>query len=227
MIAPGATIGILGGGQLGRMLALFDVLGDPGKLEIVIMQLVQVVERGERAQMSKRRGEFVTLDELVGDIGVDAARFFLLQRSPDTPLDLDLDLARERSNENPVYYVQYVAARTASGGRNAAEVGLTRGDDRRPELLAHEKEHELLKALGEFPAIVATAAELREPHRVARYLEDLAGAYHRFYDQCRILPLGDEEIGDLHRARLWLNDATRVVIANGLGLLGVSAPERM
>ena len=122
-----------------------------------------------------------------------------------------------------------VAARTASVGRNAAEVGLTRGDgaDFHAELLSHEKENELLKALAEFPAVVATAAELRGPHRVARYLEELAGAYHRFYDNCRILPRGDEEVTDLHRARLWLNDATRVVIANGLRLLGVSAPERM
>jgi arginyl-tRNA synthetase len=113
--------------------------------------------------------------------------------------------------------------------RNAAQVGLHRGepDAFRPELLDHEKEHELLKALGELPGVVASAAELREPHRLARYLEDLAGAYHRFYDNCRILPQGDEEITDLHRARLWLNDATRTVIANGLGLLGVSAPERM
>jgi arginyl-tRNA synthetase len=125
--------------------------------------------------------------------------------------------------------VQYVAARTASVARNAADVGLTRGagEDFTPELLDHEKENDLLKSLGEYPAVVTTAAELREPHRIARYLEDLAGAYHRFYDNCRILPRGDEEITDVHRARLWLNDATRTVIANGLGLLGVSAPERM
>jgi arginyl-tRNA synthetase len=123
--------------------------------------------------------------------------------------------------------VQYVAARTASVNRNAADIGLVRGDDFDAALLVHEKELDLLKALGDFPAIVATAAELREPHRVARYLEDLAAAYHRFYDNCRVLPIGDEPITELNRARLWLNDATRVVIANGLDLLGVSAPERM
>jgi arginyl-tRNA synthetase len=126
-----------------------------------------------------------------------------------------------------VFYVQYVAARTASIHRNAQDIGLVRGDDVDAALLVHEKELDLLKALGDFPAVVATAAELREPHRVARYLEDLAAAYHRFFDNCRVLPQGDEPITELNRARLWLNDATRVVIANGLDLLGVSAPERM
>jgi arginyl-tRNA synthetase len=133
-------------------------------------------------------------------------------------------------NDNPVYYVQYVAARTASVARNAAEVGVARGDavDFRPELLDHDKENELLKALGEYPGVVATAAELREPHRVARYLEEkLAPAYHRFFDNCRVAPIGDEEITDVHRARLWLNDATRTVLVNALDLLGVSAPEKM
>jgi arginyl-tRNA synthetase len=140
---------------------------------------------------------------------------------------LDIELITQQARENPVYYVQYVAARTASVSRNAADVGLTRGDDFNPGLLAHDKELDLLKALGEFPRVVATAAELCEPHRVARYLEDLAGTYHRFYDDCRILPRGEEPISDLMRARLWLNDAARTVIANGLDLLGVSAPERM
>jgi arginyl-tRNA synthetase len=132
-------------------------------------------------------------------------------------------------NENPVFYVQYVGARTASLSRNAAELGIDRGPagSFKPELLAHEKEGELLGMLGEFPRVVSTAAELREPHRIARYLEQLAAAYHRFYDECRILPRGDEEATDLTRARLWLNDATRVVIENGLDLLGVTAPVRM
>jgi arginyl-tRNA synthetase len=145
----------------------------------------------------------------------------------DSPIDVDLDLWTKRSNDNPIYYVQYVAARTAGVSRMAADLGLTRGDDFDPALLTHEKELDLLKSLGDFPGTVATAAELREPHRVTRYLEELSGAYHRFYDNCRILPRGDEPVTDQMRARLWLNDAARTVIANGLGLLGVSAPERM
>jgi arginyl-tRNA synthetase len=171
----------------------------------------------------------VNLEDLVEALGVDAARYALARYSSDSPIDIDVDLWTRASRDNPVYYVQYVAARTAGVARNAAEIGLRRGDpaDFRPGLLAHDKENELLKALGEFPGVVTGAAELREPHRVARYLEDIAGAYHRFYDSCRVLPVGDEEVTDLHRARLWLNDATRTVIANGLELLGVSAPERM
>ena len=163
-------------------------------------------------------------------LGVDASRYALARYSSDSTIDIDIDLWTRASRDNPVYYVQYVAARTASVARNAAEVGLTRGaaEDFHPELLTHEKEHDLLKALGEYPAVVASAAELREPHRVARYLEEkVAASYHRFFDSCRVLPLGDEPITDLQRSRLWLNDATRTVIANGLGLLGVSAPERM
>jgi arginyl-tRNA synthetase len=179
--------------------------------------------------MSKRAGTVVTIEDLVDAIGVDAARYALARYSADSPIDIDVELWTRTTRDNPVYYVQYVAARTAAVARNAADVGLHRGeaDDFQPELLAHPKEHELLKALGEYPAIVATAAELREPHRIARYLEELAGAYHRFYDNCRILPVGDEGITPRHRARLWLNDATRTVIANGLDLLGVTAPERM
>jgi arginyl-tRNA synthetase len=179
--------------------------------------------------MSKRAGTVLTLEDFVEALGVDAARYALARYSSDSPIDIDIDLWTRATRDNPVYYVQYVAARTANVARNAAEVGLSRGapDDFQPGLLRHEKENELLKALGQYPAVVASAAELREPHRVARYLEELAGAYHRFYDQCRVLPVGDEPITDLQRARLWLNDATRTVIANGLGLLGVSAPERM
>ncbi|MEW2381783.1 arginine--tRNA ligase [Micromonospora sp. NPDC047707] len=218
-------------GYLGRMKAMSACFGDdPARnLEILIGQLVNLVRDGVPVRMSKRFGTVVTLEDLVEAIGVDASRYALARYSSDSPIDIDIELWTRATRDNPVYYVQYVAARTASVGRNAAEVGLTRGDAAafRPELLDHEKENELLKALAEFPAVVAAAAELREPHRVARYLEDLAGAYHRFYDNCRILPRGDEEVTDLHRARLWLNDATRVVIANGLHLLGVSAPERM
>jgi len=162
----------------------------------------------------------------VDGVGVDAARYALARSSVDAQIDIDLDLLVKRSNDNPVYYVQYAHARVASLLRNAAELGLDRGD-LHPELLDHDREGALLGALGEFPRVVATAAELREPHRVARYLEELAGTYHRFYDACRVLPRGDEEPNDTHRARLWLVEATRVVLANGLRLLGVSAPERM
>jgi arginyl-tRNA synthetase len=218
-------------GYLGRMRAMVACFGDDPErnLQILIGQMVNLVREGEPVRMSKRAGTLVTLEDFVDALGVDAARYALARYSSDSPIDIDIDMWTRASRDNPVYYVQYVAARTASVSRNAAEVGLDRGvaDSFRPELLAHDKENELLKALGQYPAVVAGAAELREPHRVARYLEDLAGAYHRFYDECRILPRGDEEISDLHRARLWLNDATRTVIANGLGLLGVSAPERM
>ncbi|EEP71440.1 arginyl-tRNA synthetase [Micromonospora sp. ATCC 39149] len=218
-------------GYIGRMKAMAACFGDDPAvtLEILIGQLVNLLRDGQPVRMSKRAGTVVTLEDLVDAIGVDASRYALARYSSDSPIDIDVELWTRATRDNPVYYVQYVAARTASVGRNAAEVGLIRGDAEafRPELLAHDKENDLLKALAEFPAVVATAAELREPHRVARYLEELAGAYHRFYDNCRILPRGDEEVTDLHRARLWLNDATRTVIANGLCLLGVSAPERM
>jgi arginyl-tRNA synthetase len=218
-------------GYIGRMKAMAACFGDDPdtNLEILIGQLVNLVRDGEPLRMSKRAGTVVTLEDFVDALGVDAARYALARYSSDSPIDIDIELWTRATRDNPVYYVQYVAARTANVARNAADVGLERKtpDDFRPELLTHEKENDLLKALGEYPAVVASAAELREPHRVARYLEEVAGAYHRFYDKCRVLPLGDEPITDLQRARLWLNDATRTVIANGLGLLGVSAPERM
>jgi arginyl-tRNA synthetase len=218
-------------GYIGRMKAMAACFGDDPdvNLEILIGQLVNLVRDGEPLRMSKRAGTVVTLEDFVEALGVDAARYALARYSSDSQIDIDIELWTRATRDNPVYYVQYVAARTANVARNAADVGLTRGepDDFQPGLLSHEKENDLLKALGEYPAVVASAAELREPHRVARYLEEVAGAYHRFYDKCRVLPLGDEPITDLQRARLWLNDATRTVIANGLGLLGVSAPERM
>jgi arginyl-tRNA synthetase len=218
-------------GYIGRMKAMSACFGDDPEtnLEILIGQLVNLVRDGEPLRMSKRAGTVVTLEDFVDALGVDAARYALARYSSDSQIDIDIELWTRATRDNPVYYVQYVAARTANVARNAAEVGLTRGEPGafHPELLGHEKENDLLKALGEYPAVVASAAELREPHRVARYLEEVAGAYHRFYDKCRVLPLGDEPITDLQRARLWLNDATRTVIANGLGLLGVSAPERM
>jgi arginyl-tRNA synthetase len=216
-------------GYIGRLRAMAACFGDdPDQhLEILIGQLVNLLRDGQPVRMSKRAGTVVSLDDLVDAVGVDAARYALARYSVDSPIDVDLDLWTRRSNDNPIYYVQYVAARTASVSRQAAELGLTRGDGYDPALLAEPKELDLLKSLGDFPAVVSTAAELREPHRVARYLEELAGTYHRFYDSCRILPRGDEPLTDLMRARLWLNDAARTVVAGGLGLLGVSAPERM
>jgi arginyl-tRNA synthetase len=147
--------------------------------------------------------------------------------SADSPIDIDVELWSRATRDNPVYYVQYAHARIASLLRNAADLGVTRGDDFDPGLLTHEKEHDLLRALGDFPRVVTTAAELREPHRVARYCEEVAGTYHRFYDTCRVLPQGDEPATELTRARLWLVEASRVVLANGLSLLGVTAPDRM
>ncbi|MFC5926516.1 arginine--tRNA ligase [Micromonospora vulcania] len=219
-------------GYIGRMKAMAACFGDDPErnLEILIGQLVNLVRDGAPMRMSKRAGTVVTLEDLVDAIGVDASRYALARYSSDSPIDIDVELWTRAGNDNPVYYVQYVAARTASVARNAAELGLARGDgdDFHPELLDHEKENELLKALAQFPAVVASAAELRAPHRLAHYLEkDVAQSYHRFYDSCRVLPRGDEEFTDLRRARLWLNDATRTVIANGLALLGVTAPERM
>jgi arginyl-tRNA synthetase len=215
-------------GYVGRMMAMCRAFGDePGRnLEILIGQMVNLVRDGKPVKMSKRAGTIITLEDLVDAIGVDAARYALARYSPDSTIDLDLDLWARQTNDNPVYYVQYAHARLASILRNAKDLGVEL-HDLNPELLDHERESALLGSLGEFPRVVATAAELREPHRVARYLEDLAATFHKFYDECRVLPLGDEETTDLHRARLWLVEATRVVIANGLGLLGVTAPERM
>ncbi|MGC9670252.1 arginine--tRNA ligase [Planosporangium sp. 12N6] len=217
-------------GYIGRMKAMSACFGDDPErnLEILIGQMVNLVREGQPVRMSKRAGTVVTIEDLVDAIGVDAARYALARYSVDSPIDIDIELWTRRSNDNPVFYVQYAHARIASLLRHAADLGITRGDDYDPSLLSHEKENELLKALGEFPGIVTAAAELREPHRVARYLEEtLAPAYHKFYDSCRVLPQGDEEATDLTRARLWLVEAARVVFANGLDLLGVSAPERM
>ncbi len=214
-------------GYVGRMNAMCSAFGDvPGKnLEILIGQMVNLLRDGEPMRMSKRNGTVISIDDLVDAIGVDASRYALARYHSDSPIDIDLDLWARSTNDNPVFTVQYAHARVASLMRNAADLGVVA--ESHPELLTHEKEGELLRALAEFPRVVKASAELREPHRVARYLEELAGTYHRFYDACRVLPRGDEETGDLHRARLMLVDATRVVLANGLLLLGVSAPERM
>jgi arginyl-tRNA synthetase len=215
-------------GYLKRLMAMTAAFGDEPfvNLEILIGQMVNLVREGEAVRMSKRAGTVVTMEDLVDAVGVDAARYALVRSSADSALDIDLDLLTKRTNDNPVFYVQYAHARTQSVARNAAEAGVTR-DSFDASLLTHETESILLAALADFPRVVRQAAELREPHRVARYLEDLAGSYHRWYDACRVSPFGDEEVTDLHRTRLWLNDATGQVLRNGLGLLGVSAPERM
>ncbi|WP_029290454.1 arginine--tRNA ligase [Cellulomonas sp. HZM] len=216
-------------GYIGRMMAVCAAFGDTPhvNLELLIGQLVNLVKDGQPVRMSKRAGTILTIDDLVDAVGVDAARYALARSSADTTLDLDLDLLASAKNENPVFYVQYAHARTVNVGRNAAEAGVRREDGFDARLLDHESEAVLLGKIAELPRIVAQAAELREPHRVARYLEDLAGGYHKWYDQRRVTPFGDEEVTDVHRTRLWLNDATRQVLANGLALLGVSAPERM
>ena len=216
-------------GYIGRLRAMATCFGDdPDKtLEILIGQLVNLVKDGEPLRMSKRAGNVILLADLVDAIGADAARYALARYSSDQTIDLDLDLWARKTNDNPVYYVQYAHARLSSLQRNAAELGIERTAQPNFALLDHEREADLLGALGEFPRVVASAAELRAPHRVAHYLEALAGTYHKFYDSCRVLPMGDEPATDLTQARLWLCEATRIVLANGLALLGVSAPERM
>jgi arginyl-tRNA synthetase len=214
-------------GYIARLKAVAAALGeDPATVEVLIGQMVNLVRDGQPVRMSKRAGTVITLDDLVEAIGVDAARYSLIRSSVDTPIDIDLALWSSASNENPVYYVQYAHARLAALARNASELGLIPSTEHL-ELLTHEKEGTLIRNLGEFPRVLKTAAALREPHRVSRYLEDLAGDYHRFYDSCRVLPQGDEAPTDLHTARLALCQATRQVIANGLAILGVTAPERM
>ncbi|MDG4669430.1 arginine--tRNA ligase [Mycobacterium sp. 236(2023)] len=214
-------------GYIARLKASAAALGDdPDTVEVLIGQMVNLVRDGQPVRMSKRAGTVITLGDLVEAIGVDAARYALIRSSVDTPIDIDLGLWSSASSENPVYYVQYAHARLSALARSAADLGIT-PDTAHLDLLTHDKEGTLIRNLGEFPRILKTAANLREPHRVSRYLEDLAGDYHRFYDACRVLPQGDEPAGELHAARLALCAATRQVIANGLGILGVSAPERM
>lgn len=214
-------------GYIARLKAAAAALGDdPDTVEVLIGQLVNLVRDGQRVRMSKRAGTVITLDDLVEAIGTDAARYALIRSSVDSPIDIDLALWSSASAENPVYYVQYAHARLCALARNAAELGLA-PDLSHLEELGHDKEGALIRTLGEYPRVLQSAAALREPHRVCRYLEDLAGDYHRFYDSHRVLPQGDEPAGDVHRARLALCAATRQVIANGLDILGVSAPERM
>ena len=217
-------------GYVGRLKAVAACAGDDPdvNIEVPIGQMVKMMKGGQEVRLSKRAGNMITLEDLVDEVGVDAARYSLIRYPVDSPLVLDLDLLVKRSNDNPVYYVQYAHARISSVLRNAAELGIDwRNTPFQPELLDHEQESRLLGALAEYPRVLASAAELREPHRVARYLEDLATAYHKFYDSCRVLPRGDDEVEPVGIARLWLCAATRQVIANGLDLLGVSAPDRM
>ncbi|MGN6445683.1 arginine--tRNA ligase [Amnibacterium sp.] len=220
-------------GYIGRLMAMVAAFGDTPHvtLQVLIGQLVNLVRAGQPVRMSKRAGTVVTLEDLVEAVGVDAARYTLVRSSVDTQLDVDLDLISRRTNDNPVYYVQYAHARTRSVARKAEAADVTResggADAFDPALLAHPSESELLGELEQFPRTVERAATLREPHRVARYLEQLAGAYHRWYDNCRVIPLAGEPVEDVHRTRLVLNDAVAQVLRNGLALLGVTAPERM
>ena len=217
-------------GYVNRLRAVAACAGDDmdANIEVLIGQLVKITRAGEEVKLSKRAGNIVTLEDLVEEVGVDAARYSLIRYPVDSPLTLDLDEITRRTNDNPVFYVQYAHARISSVLRNAQDVGIDwAAAEFDPAQLVHERENDLLGALAEFPRVVATAAELREPHRVARYLEDTASVYHRFYDNCRVLPRGDEALTAEHIARLWLCAATRQVIANGLAMLGVSAPERM
>ena len=222
-------------GYVGRLRAMAACAGDDpdAHIEVLIGQLVKILRDGAELRLSKRAGTIVTLDELVDEIGVDALRYSLARYPADSPLTLDVAEITKASNDNPVYYVQYGHARTCRMMENAADLGMSVPADAQagfdPALLSHELEGQLLRALAEFPRVVASAAELREPHRIARYLETMTSVFNRWYDtrECRMLPQGDEPVRPVNEARLVLVAATRTVIANGLALLGVSAPERM
>jgi arginyl-tRNA synthetase len=217
-------------GYVGRLKAIAACAGDdPDKnIEVLIGQMVKIMEGGQELKLSKRAGTIITLEELVEKVGVDAARYTLIRYPTDTPMVMDVDLLRKNTNENPVYYVQYAHARICAVLRNAKDFGIKYGTDvYKAELLTHDRERELIGLLAEFPRVVQGAAEMREPHRVARYVEELAGVYHRFYNDCRVLPIGDEKPTELNSARATLCQATAQVISNALDLLGVSAPEKM
>ncbi|AEV88359.1 arginyl-tRNA synthetase [Actinoplanes sp. SE50] len=217
-------------GYIGRLKAIAACAGDDpdDNIEILIGQLVNLVRAGQPVRLSKRAGNIITLDELLEAVGADAARYSLARSSTDSMLTLDIEEITKHSNDNPVHYVQYAHARICSILRNADERGMSKGEGYDPALLSHERENNLLKTLGQFPAVVATAAELREPHRIAIYLEErVATDFHRFFDACQVVPKGEAPVEDVNVARRWLAEATRTVIANGLALLGVSAPERM
>lgn len=217
-------------GYVGRIKALAACAGDdPEKdIEVLIGQMVKIIEDGAELKLSKRAGTIITLEELVEKVGSDAARYTLIRFPTDTPMVMDVDLLRKNTNENPVYYVQYAHARICAVLRNAKELGINYGlKFYAPELLNHERERELVGLLAQYPKVLLSAAQLRQPHRVARYIEELAAQYHRFYNDCRVLPLGDEKVSDLNSARATLSQATAQVISNGLDLLGVNAPEKM
>jgi len=217
-------------GYIHRLKATAACAGDDANynVEIMIGQLVKIMEGGEELKLSKRAGTIITLEELVEKVGVDAARYTLIRFPVDTPMVMDIDILRRNTNENPVYYVQYAHARIAGVLRNTQELGISSDlSVFDPSQLSHDRENALLGALAEYPRVVSSAAQFREPHRVARYLEELAGVYHGFYADCRVLPLGEEAIAPIHSARAALCAATMQVIANGLDLLGVSAPDRM
>ena len=215
-------------GYVQRMMAICAAFGDiPGQhMEILIGQLVNLVRAGQPVKMSKRAGTVVTMEDLVDAVGVDAARYALTRSSINSSLDVDLEVLVKKTNDNPVFYVQYAHARTRQVAKNALALGVDRSEFA-PELLSDQSEENLIATLAQFPKVVETASEFREPHRIARYLEELAGSYHRFYDNCRVTPMGDQPVETVHRTRLWLNDACTQVLATGLGLLGVGAPERM
>ena len=217
-------------GYVGRIKAIAACAGDdPSEdIEILIGQMVKIIEGGTELKLSKRAGTIITLEELVEKVGTDAARYTLIRYPTDTPMVMDVDLLKKNTNENPVYYVQYAHARICAMLRNAKELGISYGlEFYSPQLLTHERERELIGLLAQYPKVVASAAEMRQPHRVARYIEEVAGQYHRFYNDCRVLPLGDEKPTDLNSSRASLSLATAQVISNGLDLLGVSAPEKM
>ena len=215
-------------GYVQRMMAICAAFGDtPGKhMEILIGQMVNLVRAGQPVKMSKRAGTVITMEDLVEAVGVDAARYSLARSSINSSLDVDLEILTKKTNDNPVFYVQYAHARTRQVSKNAS-TQLVERSEFVPEALSHLSEQNLIAQLAQFPQVVETASEFREPHRVARYLEEMAGTYHRFYDHCRVIPLSGDPVETVHRSRLWLNDACTQVLANGLGLLGVSAPERM
>jgi len=217
-------------GYVGRLKATAACAGDDPEynVHVLIGQLVKIMEGGQEIKLSKRAGTIITLEELVAKVGVDAARYTLIRYPVDTPMILDVDLLKRRTNDNPVYYVQYAHARIAALLRNASELGVKVGiENYDPELLTHERERELLGGLAQFPEVISSAAELRQPHRVARYIEELATLYHGFYNDCRVLPMGEEKPSAIHATRATLCEAVRQTIFNGLTLLGVSAPERM
>lgn len=215
-------------GYIGRLMAMVAAFGDTPNvnLQVLIGQMVNLVKDGQPVRMSKRAGTIVTLDDLVDAVGVDAARYALVRGSTNTSMDIDLDLLVSRTNDNPVYYVQYAHARTRAVARNAEAAGID-GSGFDPALLAHPSENELLGQLREFPRIVEFSALEREPHRIARYLEDLAARYNRWYDQTRVLPQGDGDVEPIHHSRFVLNQAASQVLRSGLELIGVTAPERM